>query len=262
MKKYLITIVINFTLITTCFAGPISRCEISFGPTIGTVDNVYVGLLNGVYNVLINYYLENDDKYTDNYWFQAVVPLIENKYRVEQTIIDGDSRLKLHWLDWRFENISAGYHFGLMTRTYIPFGFDVKLSYELQTIRIKGESGDDRHQKQMLVPQLALRFGLLRCDATSPYIIIPFVEVGASYDWAFKYKGGGNNDINSINNGITGFVGFGLCNRGSHLRLSLRYYHSFYNYFNTHYSPDGASFPYADCKTKFGSLSIYTSFGL
>lgn len=138
-----------------------------------------------------------------------------------------------------------------------PFGFYVHAKYKSTEVIMKDDNVMDS-RAHYFEPGAGLRllFGK-----------VFVVEAGASYDYAFKYRGEWDKDgTKVINSGVCGDLGIGLtiANEGFDKRASflLKYQHPFYNYFNKDYTPDdGITYPYADTKRKVGYFTFMFRYG-
>ena len=109
----------------------------------------------------------------------------------------------------------------------------------------------------MLSTTALLKIRLLKYDS---YRINPVIELGGSYNYAFHYHDDVINGKDAVNNGFTGVIGLGFTNTETHVSWSLRYEHSFYDFYNKNYIYEGNPI-FAGSKSTFGRLGIAISYG-
>ena len=234
--------------------GLLNKSGWSYSPVITTTNNVYGNVANTLFGSIPFFTSDPSSFYTHNRWW---IPQTLTKWDVLNSIDTPAGKASTKFWDWGLTNYSIGYQVGYMSRMF-PLGFSAQVDYERRATKAKmpGMEHYTRYAKQMVVPTVLLscRFGDY---ATRNYNIV--AEIGGSYDYTFKCKGD-YTDTESVNNGFTGIVGIGYVNTLSHVSVSLRYEHDFYDYFNTDFTVDGMK-PYEGIQTKHGQLAVYFSVG-
>ena len=166
---------------------------------------------------------------------------------------------KANILDWTNPDFSIGYSVNFTTKQF-PLGFRVKLAYDHQSFKAKEKSSNDwtTFSKEMIVPEVVLKilFGSYRTSGT-----MFSLNVGASYDYAFSasniYK-----DRKTVNNGVSGIIGFDFAHPSEHIQIGANYIHPFYDYFNSSFSSDkGRTYPYKDSKAKLSRMEVFLRYG-
>lgn len=160
-----------------------------------------------------------------------------------------------HW-DWSLNNYSVGYHIGYLSRV-VPLGFDFQTDYIQDGYKMKINDFEQTIIKRMLSATLLLKIRLCRYDS---HRIVPVIEMGSSYNYALHYHDKFINDKNAVNNGFTGIIGLGFTNTETHISWSLRYEHSFYNYYNNDFIYQGEPI-FAGATSAFGKLGAAITFG-
>lgn len=125
--------------------------------------------------------------------------------------------------------------------------------------RFLGEREYNKHKLQSWRGGLMLNmnFGKLFWEDFD-WGIAPFVEIGTTYVYNFKYKGPNDNNIDQINNGIR--MNYAL---GAYIEdfgtILLKLDVAHYDLFNKNYTPDGGFwYPYANFKNK--DLNFFIGF--
>ena len=128
-----------------------------------------------------------------------------------------------------------------------PFGFYFGLNYKSKEVVFKDVNRNDR--AHYVSPEVGLRFkfgdkrGLL-------------LEMGTSYDYVFKYKGGMHNyEKDAVNNGFCLNVGLGQWNSKGQCQLNFKL--PIYNFYNKDFSPDkGLTYPFKDVDRNIAYISF------
>lgn len=269
--RLLYTTLLVLVLLPFNLYAQIGRSEWSYGTVLQTDNLVYstVGTLIPALPLFIVAASDDDDKIDStinfleqNKWW---IPTFRYRANIIQKMEFAGKKATLYprkwgfsgW-DWELNNYSIGYHVGYLSRLY-PIGFDVQADYIQDGYGIEYEGSNDKYTiiKRMISATALLKIRLLKYDSNR---INPVIELGSSYNYAFHYHDNFINDKNAVNNGFTGIIGLGFTNTETHLSWSLRYEHSFYNFYNKsyHYNDDPI---FADSKSKFGRLGVAMSIG-
>lgn len=271
MKRFFLLLIIVVFVSSTLLKAQISRNEWTYGPVLQSDNFVYaqiagplIPLIPGIIKSAIDDSGEEglaEFQQKNRWWY----PSFRYRANVVQKLNYGGLKATLYpkawgfsgW-DWGFDNYSVGYHVGYLSRLQ-PFGFDVEADFAQDGYRMKLEGMDKKVKivKRMVSAEALLKIRLLKYDTHS---INPVVEIGGGYDYAFHYHDEWINDRNAVNNGFTGIIGIGFTNTLTHLSWSLRYEHSFYNFYNKDFIYDGEAI-FKDSKSTFGRLGFALTYG-
>lgn len=270
-KHFITTVLLLFALMPSALKAQIGRSDWSFGPIIQTDNLVYTGIgtvLRGL-PATIAAAQENDalmedigEFYIKNKWW---IPDFRYRANVVQKMEFANGNATIfpkawglsHW-DWAFRNYSVGYHVGYLSRVS-PVGFDIQADYVQDGYQLQMEGADEKQEivKRMLSATALLKVRLMKYDR---HRINPVIELGGSYNHALSYHDDVINDKDAVNNGFTGIIGLGFTNTETHVSWSLRYEHSFYDFYNKDFIYNGNAI-YAGSKSSFGRLGIALSYG-
>lgn len=128
-----------------------------------------------------------------------------------------------------------------------PFGFYLGVSYKSREVAFKDIDMNDR--AHYISPEAGLRF---RFGNTKGL----FLEMGASYDYVFSYKGEMHNyDKEAVNNGFCLNLGVGQWTKNGHFQLNFKL--PLYNFYNKDFTPDnGLSHPFNEVNRNIGYISL------
>lgn len=273
MKKNLIlsTVVLALSLIPSVLKAQIGRNDWSYGLVIQTDNLVYSGLGATLTTLPANIATSSEDRdamekvgnfYMKNKWW---IPEFRYRANVVQDMEFANGKASLypkvwglsHW-DWSMRNYAIGYRVGYLSRV-APIGFDVQADYVQDGYELQMEGSDEKQEivKRMLSATALLKIRLMKYDR---HRINPVIELGGSYNYAFHYHDDVINDKDAVNNGFTGIIGLGFHNTETHISWSLRYEHSFYDFYNKDYMYNGNAI-FAGSKSKFGKLGVAISYG-
>ncbi len=268
MNRIFTIIVLFLALYSNTLQAQVSRNEWSFG-IVAQTDNFLYNFLASTIEGIPFLFANQDDAasekidefYYNNRWW---IPSFRYRASIVNQMEFADGKAKVYprgwgfvnW-DWTFANYAVGYHVGYLSRI-VPLGFDLQVDYAQDGYKIKPVGSDTKTSitKRMLSGTALLRIRLLKYESNR---INPVLELGGRYDYAFHYHDDTINDKDAVNSGFTGIVGLGFTNTESHISWSLRYEHSFYDYYNENYLYEGYPI-FADSKSKFGKLSIAVTF--
>lgn len=200
------------------------------------------------------------DGYTTNYLTSTILGLpFAYSIHVDRGVPDdfAPGRMKSPWRRTfshpfkRFGDLAAGVAASLDFEEF-PIGVYAALKYKTTEVAYNNlPKGDDNDRAHYINPELGLRahFGDMENNAFA-------IELGASYDAAFKYSGHVNDyGKKAINSGfnLVGGIGYTI-ESGS---LLLKYTHPLYNFYNEDFSPDGGlTQPLKGFKYKIGFISL------
>ncbi|MCD8309709.1 MAG: hypothetical protein LUB83_00620 [Prevotellaceae bacterium] len=261
------------TIVTLCFAlysvslqAQISRNEWSFGPVLQTDNFLYADVGSYVIGrTLLAIFDDDADEmgefiYKNRCWY----PLLRYRANVVSKMEFAGGKAKVYprawgfskW-DWSLATYAVGYHVGYLSRV-VPLGFDLQVDYAQDGFKIKPAGSDTKSsvKKRMISSTALLRIRLLKYESNR---INPVLELGGSYDYAFHYHDDTINDKDAVNNGFNGIIGLGFTNTEGHISVSLRYEHSFYDFYNKDYLYDGNPM-FAGSNSTFGRLSLAITF--
>lgn len=254
MKKVTIVLI---ALLSQLFQvnAQIQRGLWEYGPIITTTNNAY----GWVAENLKVYGLASCDAINflnQNRWW---IPSFRSRFDVVKDIDTPAGDVRVKWADWGLKNYSLGYHIGYLSYVY-PIGFEFQIDYEKQNwcSKFPGQEDYKDYEKQMVVPTLLLKTRIGDYTDNTFNVIL---EAGAKYNHVLSAKGD-YDDVESLNNGITGIFGVGIINSYSHFTIQLRYEHDFFDYFNKDFSTTESLKPYEGVKSKHGTLNLFASFGL
>lgn len=156
-----------------------------------------------------------------------------------------------------FRNHSFGYNAELIP-THFPLGLDVSVMYDRHNYRLKfpGDEERIRYRRNILRPEALM---LIRLGNYTDSNLNLIIETGAAYNHVFRCRGK-YNDLNSVEDGVTIIGGIGWINTVTGKKLSLRYRHDNFDYFNKNFSPDGITYPYKDLKSYRGVIEFAANF--
>ena len=158
--------------------------------------------------------------------------------------------------DWRFRSFSAGYHIGWLSRIS-PIGFDFQADFAQEGYELKFPDIEEKMKttKQMLSTTLLAKIRLMKYESNR---INPVIGIGGSYNYTLRYKDDITHDKDALNNGFTGIIDLGFINTEAHIQWSLRYEHTFYNFYNKDFELNGMKI-YEDSKSTFGRIgAVFT----
>lgn len=273
MKRniFLSVVVLTLSLLPSVSNAQIGRSDWSYGPIIQTDNLVYSGLGTVLRALPANIVVAMEDHeamekvgefYMKNKWW---IPDFSYRANVVQNMEFANGKATVfpkawglsHW-DWAFRNYSIGYNVGYLSRVS-PIGFEFQADYAQDGYKIQLPESDDKKEiiKRMISTTALLKVRFMKYDRTR---INPVLEIGGSYDYAFHYHDDVINDKDAVNNGFTGIIGLGFTNTETHVSWSLRYEHSFYNYYNKDFIYNGDAI-FAGSKSTFGKLGVAVSYG-
>lgn len=249
----------------------IGRSEWSYGVILQS-DNIVYSELGSilsfcpVFIVAANEDQEQMEKveefYVKNLWW---IPSFRYRANIVQSMDFPEGKATVYpkawglsnW-DWKLNNYSVGYHVGYLSRIY-PIGFDLQADYIQDGYKIKMKGADEKKTivKRMFSATALLKVRLLKYDANR---INPVIELGGGYHYAFHYHDDVINDKGAVKNGFTGIIGIGFTNTETHFSWSLRYEHSFYDFYNEDFVYEGVPV-FAGTKSTFGKLGVAVSYG-
>lgn len=248
----------------------LSRGEWSYGVVFETDNFIYnlIGTnLRGLpatiaYAIGEDKFEKTSEFYAKNLWW---IPDFRYRANIVQKLEFANGNAVIHpkaWgfggIDWGFNNYAVGYHVGYLSRTN-PFGFDLQVSYWQDGYKIDLPQSDMSMKIVKRMVSTAL-LGKIRIGKYESSRINPILEIGASYNYAFHYHDDFINDKDAVNNGFNGIVGLGFTNTETHLSWSLRYEHSFFNFYNRDFTYEGQKI-FDGSKSRFGRLGIALSYG-
>lgn len=270
-KLFLSTVVLAFSLLPSVLKAQIGRSDWSFGPIIETNNLIYSGLGSILQSLPANIAVAMEDDatiesvgnfYVKNKWW---IPDFRYRANLVQKMEFANGEAKLypkawglsHW-DWGLRNYSAGYQVGYLSRVS-PVGFELEAKYVQDGYEMQLPGSDDKQDiiKRMLQTTALLKVRFMKYDKTR---INPVLEIGGSYNYAFHYHDDVINDKDAVNNGFTGIIGLGFTNTELHLSWSLRYEHTFYDFYNKDFMYNGNAI-FAGSKSSFGKLGVAVSYG-
>lgn len=128
-----------------------------------------------------------------------------------------------------------------------PFGFYVGLNYKSREVAFKNEDRNDR--AHYFSPEAGLRFKFGNQKGL-------FLEMGTSYDYAFKYKGEMHNyGKDAVNSGFSINLGIGHWTKNGYTQLNLKM--PLYNFYNKDFTPDnGITHPFRGVDRAIGYISL------
>lgn len=155
--------------------------------------------------------------------------------------------------------IRAGAKFGWMgdfspigiyiSGTYSHNRFKTQFAYETEWVS---------HRIDCVKPGVGIRFSPVSLF-TDYWDVYPIIEVGTMYNRHFKYKGGFNDDLSQINDGMSTLYSIGVDLQSASILLGCEIPH--FDLFNVDFTPDeGYSFPYANVTSK--TYNIYLEFNI
>ena len=249
----------------------IGRNDWSFGPVFQTSNPFYYALAEAT--VMVPSFIVNDDEfsrfYRKNQWW---IPECRYRFNVVKKIeFNGEKatfypKFSQMWgleswskVDWGLRTFALGYHVGWLSRTY-PVGFDFQLDYAQEGYKIILPDSEDKIKiaKQMLSATALAKIRLLKYESNH---LNPILEIGGSYNYALNYKDDFIHDKDAVNNGFTGIIGLGFVNTDAHIQWSLRYEHTFYDFYNKDFEYKGQKI-FEDSKSTFGRIGGAISFCL
>ncbi len=257
--------VIGLSGLQTCVKAQIRRSDWQFGVVARTDNLIYtqgaellvkiLPILSGRENVAVFY--------AKNMWW---IPEFRYRPTLVQKMEFGGEKAKVYpkswgWnhMDWCFDSYTVGYHVGYLPRTS-HVGFDVQVDYAQDGFKIKMPDAEEKIKvkKRMVSGTVLARIRLL--DYTKARLN-PVLEIGGSYDYAFYYKDKVINDKDAVNSGFNGIIGLGFTNTETHFSFSLRYQHSFYDFYDEDFEYEGVQI-FKDHKSKIGKLETTLTFSL
>lgn len=128
-----------------------------------------------------------------------------------------------------------------------PIGFYVGLSYKSKEVVFKDEDLNDRAHYVSPEVGLRLKFGDVKGL---------LLELGASYDYVFSYKGKMHDYTkDAVNCGFCANIGVGHWDENGY--IELKFSAPLYNFYNTDFSPDnGVTKPLNDVHRNIGMISL------
>ncbi len=128
-----------------------------------------------------------------------------------------------------------------------PIGFYIGASYKSREVVFKQIDLNDR--VHYLSPEAGIR---LKYGSEKGLLI----ELGAFYDYVFKYKGEVHNyDKNAINNGFGLHLGLGFWDKYGYRNLSVKF--PMFNFYNKDFTPDnGQTYPFNNVDRKMGYIFV------
>ncbi len=249
----------------------IGRSDWSFGPVFQTSNPFYSGLADAA--VLSPYFFMRKDEaaefYRNNQWW---MPEVRYRFNVVRRMEFNGEKSTFHpkfsqmwgpeswkYFDWGLRSFAAGYHVGWLSRIY-PVGFDLELDYAQEGYKIILPDSEERIKiaKQMLSATALAKIRLLKYESND---INPILEIGGSYNYALNYKDDYIHDKDAVNNGFTGIIGLGFVHTDAHIQWSIRYEHTFYDFYNKDFEYQGRKI-FEDSKSTFGRIGVAISYSL
>lgn len=268
---FLSTVVLTLSLLPSVLKAQIGRNDWSYGLVIQTDNLVYSELGSTLTTLPATIATSSEDReamekvgnfYMKNKWW---IPEFRYRANVIQNMEFANGKATLypkawglsHW-DWSMRNYAIGYRVGYLSRV-APIGFDVQADYVQDGYQLQMNGSEDKQEiiKRMLSATALLKVRLMKYDR---HRINPVIELGGSYNYAFHYHDDVINDKDAVNNGFTGIIGLGFHNTETHISWSLRYEHSFYDFYNKDYMYNGTAL-FAGSKSSLGKLGVAISYG-
>lgn len=128
-----------------------------------------------------------------------------------------------------------------------PLGFYIGLNYNSREVVF--EDADNNDRAHYLSPELGLCFKFGERNGF-------FMQLGASYDYVFKYNGGVHDyEKDAVNDGISLNVGIGLWDSKGPCQLNFQL--PVYNFYNRDFTPDnGSTYPFKDVNRQIAYISF------
>jgi hypothetical protein len=243
MKKVLV-------FILCALIGGNIKAQYRFTATMQTsTSNEFIQLPTFLLEAMVNTILDWETTARDKYYFapQLVFPFyISNSAPVEF----GDMRsgyARAFSAPWKHLGDYGIGISGAWDHYDSPLGFYVGLNYKSREVAFEDDDRNDR--AHYISPEAGLRFKFGQQKGL-------FLEMGASYDYAFKYKGEMHNyNKDAINNGISLNLGIGHWNKYGYTQLNFKM--PLYNFYNKDFTPDnGITFPFGGVDRAIGYVSL------
>lgn len=144
-----------------------------------------------------------------------------------------------------------------------PIGAYLYGAYGINQYRLRflGEQEYRKHKLQSFRTGIRVRISPLQY-LMDDYEWCPIIELGTTYVKNFKYKGGYDNDIDQINDGLRSHYAIGVNTLigDSEWQFMLSFDMAHYDIFNKNYTPDGGFwYPYANFKNKDYTIGFSAS---
>lgn len=244
MKKIIIGIILAIISIPS---SAWDDSKFSFGIS-GYTTNYYAAVL---YNIIASpVYEAIYEDYDDDSFAFNVIPNVAVMFAIPVNNTTQETVGKIYspykkclkepWKDMGDYSIGIDFSYDHM-RT--PFGVYVGCNYKSSEV----VTSELNHRAHYISPKAGLR---LRYEGGF------LVEVGGSYDFAFKYSGNYQNSKNCVNSGFNAnfALGYWFENGSS---IALKYEHPLYNFFNEDFSQDGGlTHPFEGVNRRTGYISI------
>ena len=156
--------------------------------------------------------------------------------------------------------VRAGAKLGWMG-DFSPIGIYVSADYSHDRFKTQFAYQDEwiAHRIDCFKPGMGIRFSPVSLF-TDYWDVYPILEIGTMYNRHFKYKGGFDNDITQINDGMSTLYSVGLDMEGASILLGCEVPH--FDLFNVDFTPDGGfTYPYANVKSKKYNIYLEVNIG-
>lgn len=260
-------------LFAVCSVKPsvaqIERSDWTYGPVLYTDNFVYWLLADAA--VTLPLWCSYDEDvykfYENNRWW---IPEMRYRLNVVQNMeFNGQDatlypRFSDYWgpksyskMNWGIRTFSVGYHVGWLSRI-APIGFDFQADYAQEGYKLKLPESEEKMKitKQMLSATLLAKIRLMKYESNR---LNPVIGIGGSYNYALHYKDDIIHDKDAVNNGFMGIVDLGFINTEAHIQWSLRYEHTFYDFYNKDFELDGKKI-FEDSNSSFGRIGAVLTY--
>lgn len=265
MKKFFFAVLI---CIAAAYSAHAQNLRWSLRPIFGLNGSPWAAI--GTVGNAVTLFTDYDECYdaeTKNAmrFFSLVIPQCNSNFQILK-LEQGGEKVDVRYfssfgnfLIEGFRNHTLGYE-ALLIPTRFPLGVNLSFMYDRHNYRLKFPDDDDyiRYRRNILRPEalLQIRIG----SYFSKYHKINFImEVGAAYNHIIRCRGK-YNDLNSVEDGVTLIGGMGWLNTISGKKLTIRYRHDNFDYFNKNFTPDGKTYPYKDLKSYRGVVELAANF--
>lgn len=205
----------------------------------GGTNNFWLGLFGtGIMAATIPY-LEDEDE-SDHNWIRYM-PTYDWIISIPQNTVPSnfpqmENRSNYFCAPW--DGLGDAF-VGLEYRYYnhlSPVFFTIDLDYKNQGVKIES----NKHVSHIVAPgaKVGIKFG----DFTKS--VLPLIEIGGGYNYAFSYSGPDGYEKKAINSGAFVNASIGISIPEMHSIVTLQYERNLYNFFNDNYSLTDGTKPF------------------